>query len=57
MRPKEDIKLKKLIDSEIIKLVQEKRDELCAQAIKAIDKIQKENCHTYNQKRKKIDYL
>jgi len=53
MRLKDDLKLKELIDSENIKLIQEERNELRERAKKAISKIQEENSRVYNRKRKK----
>lgn len=53
MRLKNDLKIKELIDSEVIRSLQQERDEMRAQASEAINKVQKENSRTYNRKRKK----
>ncbi|KYN50182.1 hypothetical protein ALC62_03106 [Cyphomyrmex costatus] len=53
MRLKDDLKLKELINSEVIESLQQGRNEMRAQASEAINKVQKENSRTYNRKRKK----
>lgn len=52
---KEDPKIKKLIESEWIAMFNEQHDELRKQAKENILKIQEENKHTFNHKRKRAN--
>ncbi|XP_074034151.1 uncharacterized protein [Leptinotarsa decemlineata] len=53
LRNKEDIKLKELLERDIIEMFNEERNALRENARKQIEKVQEENRRTYNLRRKK----
>ena len=53
MRLKDDVELKRIIEDETIREMQEKRDALRERAKQTIENVQKENQRTYNKKRKR----